>query len=109
MVEMRKRSLTLLSFVPAAIVVVDGLADQHRIGTRPLVVTLIAVGVMVVAGVVVQLPLAYADGPSVIQLAKVQYSGEPCASGPSGSRHRSLHAFPDERAIREARRTGAVV
>jgi hypothetical protein len=71
--DMRKRSLTLLSFVSAAVTVVVGVADEHEISTGAIWAALVMVGVMVGSAIVVQSPSDYIDGPDIKSMASEHY------------------------------------
>lgn len=73
--EIRQRSITVLSLVSAAVVVVAGVSDKHHIASGWIYLASVFVGLMVLSGVIVHVPRGgYREGPNVQQLAERQYA-----------------------------------
>jgi hypothetical protein len=73
--DIRQRSITVLSLVSSAVVIVAGLADEGVLGGRPLAIAAAAVVLMILSGVIVQVPQGgYNEGPNINQLVEIQYA-----------------------------------
>lgn len=73
--DMRQRSMTLLSYVTAAITLVIGFAADHDFHPAAALVAIGSIVGMVVAAVCVQSPKNYCDGPDIAALASGAYEG----------------------------------
>lgn len=72
--DIRQRSITVLTLVSAAVVVVSGVSDTARTNSVAMQFALLAVVAMILSGVAVHVPIGgYSEGPSISDLHDHQY------------------------------------
>lgn len=72
--DVRQRSITVLSLVSSAVVIVVGLTSDDGMDLGTVRFAAAAVACMILSGVVVHLPLLYNEGPNIHQLTTAQYN-----------------------------------